>query len=620
MATKRVRTGCLKCRVRRRKCDEGKPKCQRCISGGFECQYGTRLSFLAKNSFTLDDPTSPTRSTPRSGYRKVQFVNAGTPSPNDASASSSLPGSDPPVPMQIVIEPGQSQDMPTQTLPHEASNAQPPANSLAEPSHGSSPKDSMVSRLMPPPQAPPLSHIEQQLSDPAFNVSFGTHDLESNTSGRYQDALDALLSLGADEVDGSSAVLQARQPYAQYSPVLFKPSPQTPDDIDREHRLQQLILSGELKGAVSEPSLGNTVSEERVLVLLKHWRYEVAPWLDLFDLGHGFGIYVSLLASHSKIVLDALVALSSASQDKHFGNAASSHSDDHIIPQAENSTTSVLRNGFDMSSQVKLLCIVLRSTRSVYRDSSSSGAALATVLDRYRLESSMTMVGTLGFQLLLRIELAAALIDERALPVSLYDLGVMPTPWHKSRLAQEVFATSMQALIYCIRALALAFGEVPVATPGDMVGAWLALIDDLNDWYLARTEEFQSLIETSDSDDGLPTILFTSGAGGFANQMYHTAMLLLLRHKPRTVQLTRHLKPSAASFLWHARRICGIALNNDLRECWDPCLVSSLVLAAKRMSHEDQHRTILNGLRRIGSLTKWDVSRYETILQAEWGS
>ncbi|KAK2053182.1 hypothetical protein LY76DRAFT_292834 [Colletotrichum caudatum] len=30
----RTRTGCLKCRVRRRKCDEGKPRCQRCIDGG----------------------------------------------------------------------------------------------------------------------------------------------------------------------------------------------------------------------------------------------------------------------------------------------------------------------------------------------------------------------------------------------------------------------------------------------------------------------------------------------------------------------------------------------------------------------------------------------------------
>ncbi|KAF4443837.1 Transcriptional regulatory protein pro-1 [Fusarium austroafricanum] len=51
----RTRTGCFKCRVRRRKCDEGKPSCQRCLDGGFECQYGTKLSFLQKNAKTSSE-------------------------------------------------------------------------------------------------------------------------------------------------------------------------------------------------------------------------------------------------------------------------------------------------------------------------------------------------------------------------------------------------------------------------------------------------------------------------------------------------------------------------------------------------------------------------------------
>ncbi|KXJ96232.1 hypothetical protein Micbo1qcDRAFT_231307 [Microdochium bolleyi] len=612
MATKRVRTGCLKCRVRRRKCDEGKPACQRCVAGGFECHYGTRLSFLPKNSFTLDGQSSPARPAPPppQSYRKVQFVNNGTPSPDAAPGpASSLPGPTSPVQLQIAMEQDQHTATMQQTLLSPITGYNGPASLI-----------SMNRAIMPPPQVPRLD-LGQQFPQTSFsNPSPTTQELESNTSGRYQDALDALLSLGADETDGNPAIAQAEQFHNQLSPLYFKAPPHTPEDFDRDYRLQELILTGVPSHVAPVPSLGNTLSEERVLVLLKHWRYEVAPWLDLFDLGHGFGIYVSLLASHSKIVLEALVALSSVSHDKHLDLAHASHSEEHLIPQSESSSTLTSHNDFDMSSQVKLLCIVLRSTRSAYKKDETSGTALATVLDRFRLERPMTMVGALGFQLLLRLELATALVEERALPVSLYDLCVMPTPWHKSQLAREVYCSAMQALIYCIRALALAFGEVPASTPGGMVGAWLSLIDDLNTWYTTRTQEFQSIMETSDSDDGLPTILFTSGAGGFGNQMYHTAMLLLLRHKPRTAQVTGHLKSSATSFLWHARRICGIALNNDLQECWDPCLVSSLVIAAKRMSHEDQHRTILHGLRRVQSLTKWDVSRYEAILQAEWGS
>ena len=49
--------------------DEGKPRCQRCIDGGFECQYGTRLSFLQKNAITAQAEAPG----PSSGaYRRVQ--------------------------------------------------------------------------------------------------------------------------------------------------------------------------------------------------------------------------------------------------------------------------------------------------------------------------------------------------------------------------------------------------------------------------------------------------------------------------------------------------------------------------------------------------------------------
>ncbi|KAF8689096.1 Fungal specific transcription factor domain, partial [Rhizoctonia solani] len=33
----RSRTGCLTCKNRRKKCDEGRPRCERCVRGGFEC-------------------------------------------------------------------------------------------------------------------------------------------------------------------------------------------------------------------------------------------------------------------------------------------------------------------------------------------------------------------------------------------------------------------------------------------------------------------------------------------------------------------------------------------------------------------------------------------------------
>ncbi|KAG2416047.1 hypothetical protein HFD88_007239 [Aspergillus terreus] len=46
----RVRTGCLTCRRRRRKCDEGKPRCANCEIKGFVCKYRTDLAFVSPQS------------------------------------------------------------------------------------------------------------------------------------------------------------------------------------------------------------------------------------------------------------------------------------------------------------------------------------------------------------------------------------------------------------------------------------------------------------------------------------------------------------------------------------------------------------------------------------------
>src|SRR4051812_4251033 len=41
----RSRKGCLTCRNRHMKCDEGKPSCQSCIRRGLDCDYRYRFKF-----------------------------------------------------------------------------------------------------------------------------------------------------------------------------------------------------------------------------------------------------------------------------------------------------------------------------------------------------------------------------------------------------------------------------------------------------------------------------------------------------------------------------------------------------------------------------------------------
>jgi hypothetical protein len=44
--SRRVRTGCLTCRERHLKCDEGVPDCLNCRKSNRECKRGVRLNFI----------------------------------------------------------------------------------------------------------------------------------------------------------------------------------------------------------------------------------------------------------------------------------------------------------------------------------------------------------------------------------------------------------------------------------------------------------------------------------------------------------------------------------------------------------------------------------------------
>lgn len=170
-------------------------------------------------------------------------------------------------------------------------------------------------------------------------------------------------------------------------------------------------------------------------------------------------------------------------------------------------------------------------------------------------------------------------------------------------------------LLLCAHALLWCNADTDSA--GTPLDSWMQLVDELERWYRTRPQEFQPMLELDAGN--FPVVLFTNGAGIFGNQLYHTAMLLLLQHRPRTARLAdSRFQPSVMSPLWHAQRICSIALHNDRRECWDLSLLASFLVAAKRMTHESQHQEILHGFARIKALTGWDVGEYLDDLRREW--
>jgi hypothetical protein len=187
---------------------------------------------------------------------------------------------------------------------------------------------------------------------------------------------------------------------------------------------------------------------------------------------------------------------------------------------------------------------------------------------------------------------------------------------------EMVFFYAYRPLWLCARAIQFVHNE-EVSPDRPPLHIWIQLVEELQQWYRERPREFQPMLELELDDQlagperSFPVVLFANGAGLFGNQLYHTAMLILLHNRPRTARIA-NFHSVAMSPLWHAQRICSIGLNNDRRECWDPCLLASFLLAARRMTHESQQCEIVRGFDRIRTVTGWNATNCLQSLRAEW--
>lgn len=188
----------------------------------------------------------------------------------------------------------------------------------------------------------------------------------------------------------------------------------------------------------------------------------------------------------------------------------------------------------------------------------------------------------------------------------------------------QVFCFALRPLWLCARAMEFIHNEEP-SPQRPPLHTWMQLVEELEKWHIERPQGFQSMMELNVDDEtgptgrNFPVVLFANGAGVFSNQLYHTAMLLLLHSRPRTARTT-DFPSMMMSPLWHAQRICSIALNNERRECWDSCLLASFLMASRRMTHEAQQQEILDGFQRIQKITGWDAGDFVRGLREEWSS
>ena len=203
----------------------------------------------------------------------------------------------------------------------------------------------------------------------------------------------------------------------------------------------------------------------------------------------------------------------------------------------------------------------------------------------------------------------------------------LPTqsPYSREKI---VFQDAHNAVALCVDAVMYCQGDedgwLQQRYAQTRVEIWATLVQGFEQWFTSRSQDFRAVIELYQKDgrlseDEFPTIVFSGGAALFANQLCHTGMLLLLQNKPRFAGQANSNSPFTSP-LWHSHRISGIAINNNRRECWDPCLLASLLVAARMATHQSQHLAIFETLDRVGRLTGWNIAFHLSNLRNEWQS
>ncbi|PKS04909.1 hypothetical protein jhhlp_008274 [Lomentospora prolificans] len=361
-------------------------------------------------------------------------------------------------------------------------------------------------------------------------------------------------------------------------------------------------------------------SKSSVIIVTRFPPGLTSAQLDICDLGQAFGVTAPCFASASDATLYSLLAFTAVSS-QHLGNCVN---DENVRADIVARSRSAVSQIPEQDVSTNLLCGVLTWCREILSGELGTPVHLpldgiVDLLNQCVMPFESHPMATPLYYLMLRFDLSRALADEQPLSLPLW----MPLDFgQRSELATRVFHASAQALVLCGRVVNLIYGGVESTGHSEsLISQWSGLVEELGSWYSSRPEESKPIVEMDGKGDSFPTVLFTTGAGLLSNQLYHTAMLLLLKNRPRTFKCVSNYKASSSmSSLWHARRICGIALANDSRGSWDPSLLASFVTAAKGMTHSAQHQMLLTRLSDIGRLTGWNVNYYWTTLRQEWGA
>ncbi|KAH9214929.1 fungal-specific transcription factor domain-containing protein [Leptodontidium sp. 2 PMI_412] len=398
----------------------------------------------------------------------------------------------------------------------------------------------------------------------------------------------------------------------------------TPELQPPEHIFTERLVSRGEGEDIEPESTGHSrppeITPQREYILWKTWIDELAPWLDKFDNNRHFEHKIPMMARKTPHLRNSILALSARQIEMKENSKSSSESlalyqeaIHLLLPELQSKDTAVI-------ASCVILCVLEMMSCSP-KEWRRHLEGCANLLEAVGINGFVGGVEEALFWCFARMDLCGALIsqDITLIPVTRWasnvdfssDIKLFQNPVN----GFDTYAN--YAVFMCANCVAYlkAYKEWSLET---RESRWLELVNLLEDWYLERPEEMKPILTISLLEGEIhrpfPTVLYGNGPAVSGNQLYHTAILLMLQERPGSLQIQRKLK----STFWHARQICAISESNTHHGAWTNS-IQPIWIAGKVMSHPSEHEAILNILERIERETGWVTSWRREDLKAWWG-
>ncbi|KAJ5680047.1 hypothetical protein N7536_011186 [Penicillium majusculum] len=561
-AKQRVRTGCLTCRKRRRKCDEQKPSCANCEAKGLSCRYSSDLAFVPQREGGVSAGS-------RQAYNNITFV--------DDSPLAATNKEKPKAPQQpaddsqsdgntgfSLDELQSSADGPDDTgdarrafeFQNILSSAVPNVNVSEPPIPFASERSAPGTRYMN--SAPYVGYrsvtsnitVEQRVA-----LANGNHETDLLRHFRYH--VGPWIDTGDPELPfGLQVLLLSRANRALQAAVLALAAGQ-----------RLLVATPNTKDLESSQQFRKEAEESLPL------EYDLARYA-----GHTLLMLQDALPAGPQQWRSLLIP-----RIEHISNFAS-----RAVGEEVGDALFWLYFRLDLAGSMSSSKPPLMPFRSLLRRD-------GTLLHHTQYTRPQTVNSVYKHILCLLGHCLALIHGDRE----------MPSP-------HTVTSPNLTAF--------------PSLRQSHSLSQWTFLWSDCQKWYNERPVNVQQIVDIRggeadqidpDHDSSFPILIYTTPMALVANAVYHMISLLLLTHKPRLLKSLPGPR-SVTSHIWHAQSIAGIAASNDSPEQWDPILVASLLTIAKEMTHESQQAVLLERFSRITATTGIKLDRETNALQAAW--